>query len=107
MLGESIFLGLCTIVLVFFTNEIGQRCSDALGKTNDVANQLNFYLFPKKVQRILPLLLLDMQQPVVIKFFGSADCSREQFKKVSNLFSLVNYLFVNTRFLDFRKAINN
>lgn len=83
VLVESIGCGLGAFILVFFASEAGQRFSDAFAELEYVANNLNWNLFPNKVQRILPLLIFNVQQPIVIQFFGSAVCGREQFKKVN------------------------
>lgn len=83
VLFESIGSGIGAFVLVFFASEAGQRFSDAFRQLENVANRLNWYHFPNKVQRILPLVIFNVQQPIEIQFFGSAVCGREQFKKVS------------------------
>lgn len=81
-LSQSICCGFGALVLVFFANEIGQRFSDAFDEADIAFGQLKWYRFPKKVQRILPIIICGVQQPIAIKFFGSAVCGREQFKKV-------------------------
>lgn len=82
---ESIFCGFWTFGLVFFANETGQRLSDAFDEVENGFGQVSWYSFPKKVQRIFPMLILVGQQSVGIQFFGSAVCGRAQFKKVRNL----------------------
>lgn len=113
VLGESIFLGFCTVVLVFFVNEIGQRCSDAFEKLNGVITEFNWYLFPYEVQRIIPVVTLNAQQPIVIQFFGSAVCSREQFKKVNiqlisfyDSFVFVGFLLSHIHFIVLVDLVN-
>lgn len=62
--------------------EICQRVNFAFNECNEMTNQLQWYLFPADIQRMLPLIFNYMQQPVDIKFFGSAACDRETFKHV-------------------------
>lgn len=83
VLLESIGSGLGATSIVFFASEAGQRFSIAFFQFENMANILNWYSFPNKVQRILPLIIFNVQQPIEIKFFGSAVCGREQFKKVN------------------------
>lgn len=83
MLWESIFCGFWAFLLVFFANETGQRFSDVFGELQDVIHQLCWYSFPIKLQRILPVIIANAQQPIAIQFFGSTVCSRDQFKRVS------------------------
>lgn len=82
VLLESIFCGFWAFVVVFFANEIGQRFSASFEKIEYEFDQLNWYLYPIKLQRIVPIMIVNVKQPIAIEFFGSAVCSREQFKKV-------------------------
>lgn len=82
LLIESILCGFLILFGGFVVNEMGQRFSDAFNKVDDAVSQLNWYLFPNEVQRMLPTFIINTQEPVVIRFFGSNVCSREQYKKV-------------------------
>lgn len=73
----------CVVGLVFFTCEIGQRFSSKFNDISDAINEFKWYSFPLELQRVLPLIILDAQQPVAIKCFGSMMCERDTFKKVS------------------------
>lgn len=83
VLFESFGCGIGAFVLVFFASEAGQRFSNAFFQLEELANDLNWPQFPSKVQRILPVIIFNVQQPIEIQFFGSAVCGREQFKKAS------------------------
>lgn len=82
MLFQIILFGTLSIALVFATSEIGQRVETTFDEINDSFCQLNWYLYPIEVQRMLIPILIYTEKPVVINFFGSITCSREQFKKV-------------------------
>lgn len=70
-------------VLVFSCCELGHKLSDAFDRIDDLLYRIDWYLFPMKIQKMLPIIMLNTQQSLVVKFFGSNSCSREQFKKVT------------------------
>lgn len=82
MLLEAILLCFGALLLVLFTCEAGQQFSNAFSKVDDIVCQLNFYLLPIEIQRMLPILIMYAQEPLVVVFFGSLSGTREQFKKV-------------------------
>lgn len=79
----SLLCGFWAIVMVFFACEMGQQYSYAYDEIDGAINQLNWYLFPMKLQRMLPTIMMNMQQPFEIMCFGSTTCNRETFKRVS------------------------
>lgn len=66
-----------------FNFELGERISKAFSEVFDEIDRLDWYKLPIELQKILPIILLDAQQLVVLECFGSISCSREVFKKVS------------------------
>lgn len=68
--------------MVFFACEIGQRFSNAYEKIDDQTGELNWYMLPMEIQRMLTTIMINTQQPIFVKCFGSTACSRETFKKV-------------------------
>lgn len=46
---------------------------------------LDWYRFPIKLQKMLPIILIDAQQLVALDCFGSITCSREVFKQVREI----------------------
>lgn len=83
LMFQSVLYGFCGVVLVFVACEMLQRFSNAFGEIDGEIEQLNWYLLPVDIQRILPTIKLYTQQAVAIEFFGSMSCCREQFQKVS------------------------
>lgn len=83
MLLEATFCGFWAVILVPFSCEFGQRLSEAFGEIEKVLVQLNWYLLPIEVQRMLPTIIIFSQKPLYVRFFGSISCHREQFQKVS------------------------
>lgn len=87
VLFESLSLGIGALLLVLLTCEVGQRFTNAFAEVDDDLTLLNFYLLPVKARRVLPMLIMYSQQPLIAQFFGSLSVTRDQFKRVSdNLF---------------------
>lgn len=84
MLSKSIFYCVAGLSLVFFPCEVGQRLTNAFDETNYKFEQLQWYLFPVKIQRMLPTILSIVQTPMVLEWFGIVSGTRDQFKKVIN-----------------------
>ena len=57
--------------------------SNAFEEIDDGIGQLDWYLMPDDLQRMLPFLIAVSQKPVILRAFGSISCEREDFKKVS------------------------
>lgn len=72
----------CAFGSVSASCEMGERYAGAFNDISDLIDQFKWYLFPKNVQRILPLLLIHMQQPIELECFGSIACAREALKSV-------------------------
>lgn len=89
LVGKAIFYGCWGLSITFCACELGQQLTNTLGKINDKLEQLDWYLFPTEIQRILPTVMNNIQQPIVIECFGIICASREQFGKVSDRRSAV------------------
>lgn len=83
VLLESIFHGLWSVSIVFAACELVQRMSNGISETGDLIWQTTWYLVPIDLQRLLPTVLNNAQQPAVVRYIGSVVCSRDQFKKVN------------------------
>lgn len=71
--------------VVFVCCELSQRASNAFEEIENMIGVIDWYLFPEGIKRMLPTIVLNLQQPVVLKCFGSTLCSREAFKMVNLL----------------------
>lgn len=69
--------------LVFTVCELCQRISKSFLKINAIVDQLNWYLFPKNVQKMMLIISIMVQQSVDVECFGSIACNRDTFKRVS------------------------
>lgn len=76
---------------VFVSCELCHRAVYAHDKiANDFGN-LNWYSFPFKTWKFLPIIISNVQQPIVIRCFGSISCTRETFKMVSRCCLHIDY----------------
>lgn len=78
-----------TFILSF--SELGQKLTNSFDKIEDLINQLDWYLLPIRIQNLLPTIIMNEQQPTVIRCFGNILCSRDQFKKVNLIESIINW----------------
>lgn len=83
MVWNSIFYGGWVLGLVFISCEIGQQLTNLFEDINDRFDRLNWYLFPLKVQQLLPVVMINIQEPIVFQCFGMINGSRDQFQKVN------------------------
>lgn len=68
--------------LVFTICDLGQRSSNAFDEIADFIWQTQWYLHSKKIQQLLPTIMIAVQKPVEFKFFGSLSCNRKSLEKV-------------------------
>ena len=55
---------------------------------NDLINRFDWHLLPLEIQRLLPIIMANAQQPVGFQCFGSFICNRDTFKTVCVHFHL-------------------
>lgn len=78
--------GFWAFAMVAICCEMGQQYSNAYENMDGViVLHLDWYLLPMKIQRMLPTIKINTQQPFEVKCFGSSTCCRETFKKVWQL----------------------
>lgn len=99
---QAIFYSVCAVNLVFVVCEVGQRFSNAFEELDVLISQTNWYLFPYKVQRMLPMIIVNAQQPIGIKCFGSVFCERGTFQQVWLCNELRNepYVLLTRKYVD-------
>lgn len=49
----------------------------------DVYNLCDWYRYPDKARRLLPIIIMNSQPKVSIQAYGNIHCSRETFKMVT------------------------
>lgn len=85
---ETIIAEFYSFCFVFITCELGEQLTIAFDELEFVMEQLDWYLFPIEIQRLLPIILISAQQSVTIQCFGSFATNRDTFKKVEQFVRL-------------------
>lgn len=82
----SIFETFYALGMLFFVCELAQQMSIAFEGINNTFHQINWHLFPIDAQKLLPIILINVQRPVNFNCFGGIlCCNRETFKKVRSI----------------------
>lgn len=69
--------------LAFIPCELGERVTGAFLEICDGISVLDWYAFPIEIQKTLPIIMINAQEPVALECFGSISCGRDIFKAVS------------------------
>lgn len=64
------------------SGELGERMAGAFENISEVIEQLNWYMFPRRIQKMLPIIINVAHVEVVLDCFGSTACLRESFEMV-------------------------
>lgn len=76
----EVFHALFTVGVVCEFGEQGCEMFSAVEYTFD---EIDWYLYPIEMQRMLPKILIVVQKPIYVDLFGSVTASRETFLGVS------------------------
>lgn len=72
-----------SFVVIFGVCEFGERLCGTFNGINYVYDEISWYFFPCKAQKMLPILMNVAQSPVELHVFGSISCGRITLKSVS------------------------
>lgn len=67
---------------VFIYCEAGNQIAGKFDEVDEAFYNLEWDIFPEKIQKMMPIILHVTQQPVQLKAYGNFECSRNTFKKV-------------------------
>lgn len=67
---------------VFVACEVGERLTSLFIEIDAKVENMKWYLFPIEVQRVLPIVMVNVQEKIIVECFGSFTCVRDSFKKV-------------------------
>lgn len=59
----------------------------------------DWYAYPIEMQKILPLIMINAQEPVVLECFGKISCARDVFKSVKHI-TLTHLTQTHFNFID-------
>lgn len=93
VLFTAVLYALIAFGVIIVACDVGQRISNAFEQIADVTNQYRWYLFPKQVKQMFPMILMNLQMPVELPIFGNFCCDRKAFKKVSKECYKMNFLW--------------
>lgn len=68
---------------MFLLCEYGQMVSTRFEEVDEKIYQSDWHLFPRQIQRMLPTIINNTQQPVIITGFANVEYTRETFDSVS------------------------
>lgn len=51
---------------------------------NDAFGQCNWYLLPIEMQQMMLIVVVNAQQPTIVRGFGNTSCGRQSFKQVGD-----------------------
>ena len=68
--------------LVWIFCNLCEKLSTAFDEVYHVIDQLDWYMYPSEMAKILPIVFVNAQRRVVVECFGSIPCSLGTFKKV-------------------------
>lgn len=71
-----------SLAILLASCELSGRLSNEFDDMNDLVEDIDWYLLPIKIQKIWPMIMMNAQQPVGFKSFGSYVCNRDTYKKV-------------------------
>lgn len=74
---------------ILFFCDFGERVSNAFEEIHDTIAQFEWYAFPVKMQKLLPVMFIVAEHEVSVEVFGNVSCTREIFKKVSKFYLLL------------------
>lgn len=69
---------------IFIFCEFGERVTNEYIDVDNEINQLDWYLYPLRIQQFMIMTIAGSAQPVVIRGYGNCLCTRESFKNVSH-----------------------
>lgn len=77
-------------VIIFGVCELGDQLTCTFEEIEHVCDQFKWYLFPRNVKHMLPILIMAVRKPVELNVFGTISCSRITLENVSE--TSVNFL---------------
>lgn len=78
-----LFVGSSIISWLFIFCELGNQVTQRYDVLGDSIYDISWYMLPLNTQQYLPMVISIAQNSVYLRGFGSANCTREVFKKVN------------------------
>lgn len=65
-----------------FSCEFGEMLTNRFETFNDALGQCNWHSFPIEMQRMFVMVMVNAQQPTIVRGYGNTPCARTAFKNV-------------------------
>lgn len=62
--------------------EFGEQGCEMFFAVDYTIDEIDWYLYPTEIQRMLPAIMIVAQRPIYMQLFGSVTASRETFQRV-------------------------
>lgn len=85
---QPIALSYLSFSAIFMYCEFGEHVTDRFDEINDALYECNWHLFPYKIQKMLPIIMIGIAKPVKISGFGNISFTRETLKMVFIIFDV-------------------
>lgn len=93
MSSVGAIFGASAITLIYC--EFAERVSSGFDEICDMICELHWYLYAEEIQKMMPTIIVNSQEPVNMDGFANCSCSRVQFKKVKFIHIKPFYCNVN------------
>lgn len=88
-----LFMSFWSFSLIYLACEFGEQMTTHFENLEETYCQCHWYLFSLEMQRMFIAVLANVQQPIVVRSFGTnTPCTRAIFKKVCLDWNSINYL---------------
>lgn len=91
--SRPFFCGLWSFLAILVWCSLGERLIDEFYTIKDATYECQWYSYSIEVQRIIQLIIVDAQEPKILKGFGNISSSHETYKKVINI--SISFMFDN------------
>ena len=88
-----VVLMLWSFVMIFFFCEFGEMLTKQFNIYDEVLCQCNWYSYPFDIQKVLLIVMVNTQQPTILRGYANMFCSRGFFKQVSISVQLMSQIF--------------
>lgn len=90
LFGILLFQLCWSLALIFISCDLCEKTSDAYNEIDYEISQLDWYLLPFAVKKLLPIIIMNAQKEVKFECFGTViSGDRDAFKKVCKIFSSI------------------
>lgn len=83
-LMKPLFLIFWSFAVTFLICNFGEDVTTKFIMCDRAMYECQWYRFPNEVQKMLPIIMISTQSPLIFRGFANVFCTRETFKRVAN-----------------------